>query len=238
MSFIVKTNAVNKAIPDNKKTGLSDTIKVFKGGKVKDLEVSVNIKHPYSGDLEVTLTSPSGKSAILHSRTGSSKGNLKKVFSKKSTTAFTGQKVNGNWKLTVKDYAPRDSGTLISWSIRLQNDATSEDSEIYIPDGKGKKLVSHQLCNVAGKIKDISASVDIKHGYIGDLQVTLIGPDASVKLHNRTDGNKKNLKRTYKAKDLAAFIGKKAKGTWTLEVSDHAPRDSGRIKGWHIDLVV
>ena len=118
------------------------------------------------------------------------------------------------------------------------NNAKSEASEIYIPDGKGKKLVSHQLCAVGGKIKDISASVDIKHGYIGDLQVTLTGPGGSVKLHNREDGNKKNLKKTYKGKDLSKFIGTKAKGTWTLEVADHAPRDSGRIKGWHIDLVV
>jgi len=238
MSFIVKTSAVNKAIPDNAKEGLSDTIKVFKAGKVADLEVSVNIKHPYSGDLEITLMGPSKKPIILHSRTGSSKPNLIKVFSKEDTAAFADQKVKGNWTLTVKDYAPRDTGKLLSWSIRLLNDAISETSEIFIPDGKATKLVSQQQCDVTGKIKDISASIDIKHGYIGDLEVTLVGPSASVKLHNRTDGNKKNLKKTFKKKDLAKFIGTKAKGTWKLEVADHAPRDSGSIKSWHIDLVV
>ena len=28
----------------------------------------------------------------------------------------------------------------------------------------------------------------------------------------------------------------KAKGEWSLEVADYAPRDSGRIRGWNIDL--
>lgn len=238
MSFIVKTNAVNKAIPDNAKEGLSDTIKVFKAGKVADLEVSVNIEHPYSGDLEITLVGPSKKPLILHSRTGSSQPNIVKVFSKEETAAFIGQKVKGNWTLTVKDYAPRDAGKLLAWSIRLVNKVKSEPSEIFIPDGEGTKLLSQQQCDIAGKIKDISASINIKHGYIGDLEVTLVGPGASVKLHDRTDGNKKNLKKTYKAEDLAGFIGTKAKGTWKLEVADHAPRDAGRIKSWHIDLVV
>ena len=130
MSFIVKTNAVNKAIPDNAKEGLKDTIKVFKTGKVADLEVSVNIEHPYSGDLEITLTGPSKKPVIIHSRTGSSKPNIAKVFSKEDTAAFIGQRVKGNWTLTVKDYAPRDAGKLLTWSIRLQNAVKSEDSEI------------------------------------------------------------------------------------------------------------
>lgn len=238
MSFVVKTNSVNKAIPDNSKKGLVDTIKVFKSGKVASLEASVNIKHPYSGDLEVTLTAPSGKSVVLHGRTGSSKANLKKVFNKKVTQEFVGEKVKGDWSITVKDFAPRDAGSLLTWSLRIQNDAKSEASEIFIPDGKGKKLISKQVCDATGKIKDIKASVNIKHGYVGDLSVTLIGPGVSVKLHDREGGNKKNLKKTYKKKDLEKFIGTKANGIWTLEVADHAPRDAGRIKSWHIDLVV
>ena len=65
--------------------------------------------------------------------------------------------------------------------------------------------------------------------------VTLKGPGASVILHDRESGSKKNLKKSYK-KALGAFIGTKAKGEWVLEVADYAPRDSGRIKSWNVDL--
>ena len=238
MSFLVKSNTVNQVIPDNSDAGLVNKIKVFKGGTVTSIEVSVNIAHPYSGDIEVQLTAPSGKTAVLHSRTGSSKANIKKVYAKQATEDFIGEKMKGDWTLTVKDFAPRDEGSLQSWSLRLQNEDKKEASEIFIPDGEGKKLVSKQVCAVSGKIKDISASVNIEHGYIGDLEVTLVGPGVSVKLHDREGGNKKNLKKTFKKKALADFIGTKAKGTWTLEVADHAPRDSGKIKSWNLDLVV
>ncbi len=237
MSFVAKTSSINKVIPDNSDSGLVDSIKVFKGGKATSIEVSVNIKHPYSGDLEIHLTAPSGKTIVLHGRTGSSKPNIVKVFGAQTTAKLIGESVKGDWNLTVKDFAPRDEGILQSWSLQIENDAKKEASEIFIPDGKGKKLVSKQVCNVAGKVKSISASINIKHAYIGDLDVTLVGPGGSVKLHSRAGGNKKNLKKTYK-KELTKLVGTNAKGVWALEVKDYAPRDAGQIKSWNIDLVV
>ena len=235
MSFIIKQRAINQIIPDNSDKGLQDTIKVFKKGTVESISVRVNISHTYSGDLEVHLTAPSGKSAVLHGRTGSSKDDIQLVFDGDTVKDFVGEKAKGKWTLTVKDFAPRDEGTLNNWSLRL--DTTDKTSEIYIPDAEGKKLVSKQLCTAAGTIKGIEASVDIEHGYIGDLVVTLVGPDTSVVLHDRESGSKKNLKKTYK-KALSSFVGTKSKGEWTLEVADYAPRDSGRIRSWNVDLKI
>ncbi|MEM1124787.1 MAG: proprotein convertase P-domain-containing protein, partial [Bacteroidota bacterium] len=129
----------------------------------------------------------------------------------------------------------RDEGVLNNWSLRME--CSDKASEIYIPDAEGKKLSSKQVCTEAGTIKAISASIDIEHGYIGDLVVTLVGPDAKVVLHDRASGSKKNLKETY-TKALNEFIGTKSKGDWTLEVADFAPRDSGRIKSWNVDLKI
>ena len=235
MSYIIKQRAINAVIPDNDDNGLKDTIKVFKKGTVESLSVRVNINHSYSGDLEIHLTAPSGKSAVLHGRTGSSKDDIQLVFDGKAVKDFIGEKAKGKWTLTVKDFAPRDEGKLNNWSLRI--DTTDKASEIFIPDGEGKKLVSKQTCTVSGTIKSIEASVNIEHGYIGDLVVTLIGPGGSVVLHDRESGSKKNLKKSYK-KALASLIGTKAKGDWTLEVADYAPRDSGRIKSWNVDLRV
>lgn len=235
MSFIIKQRSINTIIPDNDDNGLKDTIKVYRKGTVSSLSVRVNITHSYSGDLEVHLTAPSGKSAVLHGRTGSSKDNIELVFSGDQVADFIGEKAKGKWTLTVKDFAPRDEGTLNNWSLRM--DTTDHSSEIYIPDAEGKKLVSKQTCTVAGTIKSIEASVDIEHGYIGDLVVTLVAPGGSVVLHDRESGSKKNLKKSYK-KALADLVGTKAKGDWTLEVADYAPRDSGRIRSWNVDLRV
>lgn len=235
MSFIIKQRSINSIIPDNDDNGLNDTIKVYRKGTVSSLSVRVNITHSYSGDLEVHLTAPSGKSVVLHGRTGSSKDDIELVFSGDQVADFIGEKAKGKWTLTVKDFAPKDEGTLNNWSLRM--DTSDNSSEIYIPDAEGKKLVSKQTCTVAGKIKAIEASIDIEHGYIGDLVVTLVGPGGSVVLHDRESGSKKNLKKSYK-KALASLVGTKAKGEWALEVADYAPRDSGRIRSWNVDLKV
>lgn len=233
MAFIIKQRVINTVIPDNDDNGLQDSIKVFKKGTVDNLSVRVNITHSYSGDLEINLTAPSGKSAVLHARAGGSKDNIELVFDEAVVQDFVGEKAKGKWTLTVKDFAPRDEGTLNNWSLRMN--CSDKSSEIYIPEGEGKSLVSKQNCTEAGTIKGIEASVDIEHSYIGDLVVTLKGPGASVVLHDREAGSKKDLKKNYK-KALEAFIGTKAKGEWALEVADYAPRDSGRIRSWNIDL--
>jgi len=233
MAFIIKQRVINSIIPDNDDNGLKDVIKVFKKGTIDSLSVRVNITHSYSGDLEISLTAPSGKTAVLHARAGGSKDDIELVFEGDVVSDFVGEKAKGKWTLTTKDFAPKDEGTLNNWSLRM--DCTDKNSEIFIPEGEGKKLLSKQSCTEAGMIKGIEASVDIEHGYIGDLVVTLKGPGASVILHDRESGSKKNLKKSYK-EALAAFIGTKAKGEWVLEVSDHAPRDSGRIKSWNVDL--
>lgn len=233
MAYIIKQRVLNTIIPDNNDNGLQDSIKVFKKGTVSSLSVRVNITHSYSGDLEISLTAPSGKSRVIHARAGGSKDDIELVFEGEKVNDFIGEKAKGQWTLRVKDFAPRDEGVLNNWSLRM--DCTDTSSEIYIPEGEGKTLISRQNCTEAGTIKNIAASIDIEHSYIGDLVVTLKGPSASVILHDRESGSKKNLKKSYK-KGLEAFIGTKAKGEWVLEVADYAPRDSGRIKGWNIDL--
>jgi subtilisin-like proprotein convertase family protein len=51
-------------------------------------------------------------------------------------------------------------------------------------------------------------------------------------LHNRAGGSTHNLDRQYDATntpDLAAFVGKRCDGTWTIRVEDRAAADSGTL---------
>lgn len=239
MSFLTKQKNVNLNIPGNDKKGVTDAIKFFSKTKVDELEVRVNIAHPNSGELELLLKAPSGKSIKLQGRSKKKAKNLVKVFKGSDLKKLNGEKAQGDWKLTVVDGSKKsNAGTLQSWSIRA-NCQNIETSEIFIPDNKSKTLVSQQMCDTSGKVKSVEASIDIKHSYIGDLQVKLVAPSGkSVVLHNREGKNKKNLKKKFSAKDLTALVGEKSKGIWNLEVNDKAKNDNGKINSWHVDLVV
>jgi subtilisin-like proprotein convertase family protein len=239
MAFLTKQKKINAIIPDNSDTGLVDAIRVFHSGSIQELEVNVNIAHPYNGDLELHLTAPSGKSVKLHKRSGKKEADLKATFKGDVVKDFIGEKASGDWKLTVKDFAPRDEGTLKDWSIKM--DCTnSKESEIFIPDGADKKLVSKQMCLVTGVVTDITVKVDIQHAYIGDLKIALVSPSGKeVVLHNRAGHNKNDLIATYTAESLLKpMVGEKCKGVWALVCQDLAPRDAGRIRSWHCDLKV
>jgi PKD repeat protein len=103
------------AVPDNNTTGVTRTIAVSgrTGNAPTNASVSVNITHPYIGDLIVDLIAPDGSVYNLHNRTGSSADNIVQTYSRNLST----EALNGTWSLRVSDRAARDIGTLNSWSI-------------------------------------------------------------------------------------------------------------------------
>jgi|GEM_PF-928740 len=114
----------NAAIKDN--ATVTSKVKVADDVTVDKLKLSLNISHTYKGDLSVTLTSPSGKSAVVHNRTGGSTDNVKGDF---DLSAFAGEKAKGEWTLTVKDNAKGDSGKLNSWGLAISPKATQPPTE-------------------------------------------------------------------------------------------------------------
>ena len=108
------------AIPDNNSKGLTDAILIHQDGFVKKLKVDVDISHSNIANLRLELSSPRGKRAVLHNRTGLGKKNLVKSYdsaSSASMAAFIGEPMKGNWVLKIKDLAGRDVGTLKEWSL-------------------------------------------------------------------------------------------------------------------------
>jgi M6 family metalloprotease-like protein len=108
------------AIPDSSYKGLIDAILIHQDGFVKRLKVDVDISHSNIANLRMELSSPRGKRAVLHNRTGLGKKNLVKSYnsaSSASLAAFIGEPMRGNWILKIKDLAGRDMGTLNQWSL-------------------------------------------------------------------------------------------------------------------------
>ena len=111
-----------------------------------------------------------------------------------------------------------------------------------IPDHDPAGVVSRVFVPDSGQVRDIKIYVDIAHSYIGDLIVRLTGPEGTrVDLHKRDGGGADNLVRTFTLESvplLAAFIGMDMKGTWNLEVSDHAQHDTGHLRRWALESEV
>ncbi len=112
------------AIPDNRTAGVASVIPIAASGIVRHIKVSIDIEHPYIGDLLVELLSPTGRRATLHAQTGGSGDNVVATYESTPFGALSpmiGQPMQGDWMLRVSDRASQDTGTLRSWKLELSS---------------------------------------------------------------------------------------------------------------------
>lgn len=110
---------------------------------ITDLNVHLNITHDYMPDLDVTLTAPDGNVVGLFNDiggTGIGLNSMDLVLDDEAAIPFAftvvsglrlqpeyanrlswfdGQKATGDWKLTIADDTPGNTGTLNSWSLTV-----------------------------------------------------------------------------------------------------------------------
>jgi subtilisin-like proprotein convertase family protein len=134
------------AIPDDDPTGVSSTISVGGVGVLRDLDVRVNIAHPYDGDLSIRLRAPDGTTIPLVSNRGGSGDNFvdtdlddeaavaiaagRAPFTgsfrpEAPLSTFGGRDADGTWTLTVVDTAAQDVGSLTSWRLSARGASCS-----------------------------------------------------------------------------------------------------------------
>lgn len=131
---------VNLAIPDNDARGLTSSIAVAGDMVVERAEVSVNITHGFIGDLQITLTSPTGTTSFLMHRPA--QGSLSAIGSSQSDVHFTfdtvldlGERAAGTWTLNVQDLNTGTVGTFTDWTLDLVGHAASQQHTfIYTSD--------------------------------------------------------------------------------------------------------
>jgi subtilisin-like proprotein convertase family protein len=92
---------------------------------VDAVSIDLNLRHTFIGDLIVTLEPPAaiGVAAVtLHRRDGGSAKDLMRQYDSATTPAlgnFAGKRCKGKWTLQITDAAAQDSGTLVSFTLRL-----------------------------------------------------------------------------------------------------------------------
>jgi subtilisin-like proprotein convertase family protein len=109
------TRFVSQPIPDNNATGITSTFTMSADLTTEWVEVTFAATHPYRGDLEVVLTSPSGTQSVLAEPRGDSGADY-------TSWTFTsarhwGESSAGDWTLTVRDRSAADVGSWTSWSL-------------------------------------------------------------------------------------------------------------------------
>ncbi len=116
------------------------------------------------------------------------------------------------------------------------------EPEIAIPDRDLNGIEDVITVKETGSIRNLRVSVDISHTWIGDLRVQLVNPQGlSVTLHNRAGASRNKIKQTYDPQNtpaLQSFKGSSSQGDWKLKVQDLAPRDTGTLQGWKLEMDV
>jgi len=118
-SFIPYKKQVDQRIPDADETGIISSINVNAATnyKIEHVEIILNATHEYRGQLEISLTSPSGtKSVLAEAHADASENYASWTF---MTVQNWGEAIQGDWQLSVVDNQGGHSGRLISWELIL-----------------------------------------------------------------------------------------------------------------------
>ena len=122
-SVALARNAINRAIPDNNASGITETFDFSSSSlRVEHVTVTFDASHAYRGDIEVTLTSPSGMQSRLAEAHGD--GNADYNNWTFSSVRHWGELSVGTWSVNVADRAATDTGTLRNLEVRLYGTET------------------------------------------------------------------------------------------------------------------
>jgi len=114
---IISKNNLNIDIPDNK-TMVQTSINFTDSFIVEWVELTFDSNHPYVGDLEIRLVSPSGTQTQIITP-NELKNNTYLGGFRFSSAAFIGEKSDGVWRVEVIDQLEEDSGTINSVELKI-----------------------------------------------------------------------------------------------------------------------
>jgi len=143
-----------------------------------------------------------------------------------------------DYDVLVKEILPHLLADAQNPEVPATGEFASTDTPVDIPDGTdngapGAPAVSVIRIDAATEIGKMEVDVDITHTYIGDLRLTLTGPNGKEAVLKKFDegSSSDDIKKTYDVKD---FNGIKLTGDWTFTVVDTFAQDVGKINSWKI----
>lgn len=111
-------NATQVAIPDAG-AAVSSAVEIADctGKGTRTAKVTVDITHPYRGDVAINLIAPDGSVYKLKSYSGSDSADFTRTT---YPVNLSGETAAGTWQLQVRDVFRGDTGTLNGWSLSVK----------------------------------------------------------------------------------------------------------------------
>jgi subtilisin-like proprotein convertase family protein/V8-like Glu-specific endopeptidase len=103
---------IGLAIPDNDPAGAAYTFDVDQQGEIRDLRLSLIADHGRVGDLQVTVTAPSGRSVLIFDREMAGSVLNLSFDSSGRLAALLHEPAAGTWTITLADLAEGETGEL------------------------------------------------------------------------------------------------------------------------------
>ncbi len=116
------SGALPASIPDNNPTGVTRTFQITSPVRVEHTTVTIDLTHTFRGDLEITLTSPSGMTSKLAEEHSDGGNDMHWTF---SSVRHWGELATGTWTLKIADMAAQDTGTLNAATLTLSGAPTT-----------------------------------------------------------------------------------------------------------------
>lgn len=111
-------DGLSLAIPDFDKDGITTEIEVTEDLKIEAVQLEVSITHPFTGDLGIELTSPSGTTSVLMNTNNSfDQADFSEAIL--LSNAFLDELSRGKWKVRVIDGRATNTGTLTKVGINI-----------------------------------------------------------------------------------------------------------------------
>jgi subtilisin-like proprotein convertase family protein len=122
----------NLAVPD--RGTLTQQLTIGQDVRIDHVEVALDLRHTWRGDIRVTLVSPGGTESILIDRPGVAPGSTgfgssaDHIIFDLTSTQFWSESARGTWTLRVEDLAMSATGTLVSWRLNVFGDTPSTNN--------------------------------------------------------------------------------------------------------------
>jgi len=239
----IYSSAQALAIPDGDPAGVTSELLVVDDRPIAGLAVRVNLTHPWTPSLTLTLSREGySTEVLLRQEVLDSTEDLDATF---YVSQFAVEPAEGVWRLGISDTEQGDEGRLNGWSLEVIpcvggwdcENGRQEYGNYYsggpIPDGTGEVFTSEiEVFDDDARIRRLSVYVSMEHPAWGDLTLTLRAPDGKEVALVEASG----ASGPWVAPEISApsFDGTQAGGKWTLSIKDEADGDAGSLSGWDL----
>ncbi len=148
VSFVSPVLTVNEPIPALPSAGITRSFSVGVNNasfRIEHVVVRLNAVDLYRGDLEITLTSPSGTQSVLLAARPFDGGTAIVDYDLMSTRHW-GENPNGTWTIRVRDvFDDGFNGTFVDWQLAIYGNTGSNTQQVMFIDQPGLTQVNSAI---------------------------------------------------------------------------------------------